>query len=89
MSGAQIDNATTGTVNIFALNGESMAIARAEVEAVSAEVEEASLQWVVTGTKEIRRIRGSASRARTGWSYQRTWPTFRREKGGKMSGEGR
>ncbi len=54
MSGAQIDIEDDGTVNIFALNGESMAIARAEVEAVSAEVEEGKIyNGVVTGTKEF------------------------------------
>jgi polyribonucleotide nucleotidyltransferase len=54
MSGAQIDIDDDGTVNIFALNGESMAIARAEVEAVCAEVEEGKIyNGVVTGTKEF------------------------------------
>ena len=54
MSGAQIDIDDDGTVNIFALNGESMAIARAEVEAICAEVEEGKIyNGVVTGTKEF------------------------------------
>jgi polyribonucleotide nucleotidyltransferase len=54
MSGAQIDIEDDGTVNIFAVNGESMAIALAEVEAISAEVEEGKIyNGVVTGTKEF------------------------------------
>jgi len=40
MSGAQIDIDEDGTVHIFATNGESMAIAQREVEAIAAEVEE-------------------------------------------------
>jgi polyribonucleotide nucleotidyltransferase len=54
MSGAQIDIEDDGTVNIFAVNGEAMAIALAEVEAISAEVEEGKIyNGVVTGTKEF------------------------------------
>jgi polyribonucleotide nucleotidyltransferase len=54
MSGAQIDIEEDGTVNIFAVNGDSMAMAVSEVEAVVAEVEiDKIYQGTVTGVKEF------------------------------------
>lgn len=53
-SGAQIDIEEDGTVNIFAVDGESLAIAVREVELVSAEVEEGKMyHGTVTGVKEF------------------------------------
>ncbi len=54
MSGAQIDIAEDGTVSVFAANGESMEIAKREVEMVTAEAEEGRLyEGTVTGIKEF------------------------------------
>lgn len=54
MSGAQIDIDDTGMVSIFAIDKESMDLARREVEAISAEVEEGQLyHGTVTGIKEF------------------------------------
>lgn len=54
MSGAQIDIAEDGTVSIFAVDRESMDLARREVELISAEIEEGHLyHGTVTGIKEF------------------------------------
>ena len=53
-TGAQIDIAEDGTVSIFATNAESMAAAKREVEAISAEAEEGKIyEGTVTGIKEF------------------------------------
>jgi polyribonucleotide nucleotidyltransferase len=54
ISGAQIDIADDGTVSIFASNGESMEIAKREVQLVVAEAVEGQLyEGTVTGIKEF------------------------------------
>ncbi|MBA4386336.1 MAG: polyribonucleotide nucleotidyltransferase [Verrucomicrobia bacterium] len=54
LSGAQIDIDDSGTVNIFATDGESMKIAVAEVNMITAEVEEGKIyEGTVTGIKEF------------------------------------
>ena len=54
LSGAQIDIEEDGTVSIFASNGEAMAMAVREVEAISMEPEEGRLyEGTVTGIKEF------------------------------------
>ena len=54
MSGAQVDIDDEGLVSLFAVDKESMDIARREVEAISAEVEEGHLyHGKVTGIKEF------------------------------------
>ena len=53
-SGAQIDIEEDGTVNIFATSGDSMAIAKREIEAITAEPEEGRLyEGTVTGIKDF------------------------------------
>ena len=54
ISGAQIDIADDGTVSIFATSGESMDVAKREVQMVVAEAEEGRLyEGTVTGIKEF------------------------------------
>ena len=54
LSGAQIDIEEDGTVSIFASNGEAMALAVREVEAISMEPEEGRIyEGTVTGIKEF------------------------------------
>jgi polyribonucleotide nucleotidyltransferase len=54
VSGAQIDIDDEGLVSIFAIDKESMDIARKEVELISAEIEEGHLyHGTVTGIKEF------------------------------------
>jgi polyribonucleotide nucleotidyltransferase len=54
LSGAQIDIEEDGTINIFAVNGESMAIAKREVDMITAEVEEGKIyDGTVSGVKEF------------------------------------
>ena len=54
LSGAQLDIEEDGTVNIFAINGEAMAIAKREVEMITAEVEEGKIyDGKVSGVKEF------------------------------------
>ena len=54
LSGAQIDIEEDGSINIFAVDSESMSVARREVEMVTAEVEEGKLyEGIVTGVKEF------------------------------------
>jgi polyribonucleotide nucleotidyltransferase len=54
LSGAQIDIADDGTVSIFATSGESMEIAKREVQMVVAEAEPGKLyEGTVTGIKEF------------------------------------
>ncbi len=54
ISGAQIDIADDGTISIFAANGESMEIAKREVQMVVAEAVEGQLyEGTVTGIKEF------------------------------------
>lgn len=54
LSGAQIDIEEDGTINIFAINGEAMAIAKREVEMITAEVEEGKIyDGTVSGVKEF------------------------------------
>jgi len=54
LSGAQIDIADDGTISIFATSGESMEVAKREVQMVVAEAEVGHLyEGVVTGIKEF------------------------------------
>jgi polyribonucleotide nucleotidyltransferase len=54
LSGAQIDIADDGTISIFATSGESMEVAKREVQMVVAEAEPGHLyEGVVTGIKEF------------------------------------
>ncbi len=54
LSGAQIDIEEDGTINIFAVNSESMNIAKREVEMITAEIEEGKIyDGTVTGVKEF------------------------------------
>ncbi len=54
LSGAQLDIEEDGTVNIFAVNGEAMAIAKREVGMITAEVEEGKIyDGKVSGVKEF------------------------------------
>ncbi len=54
LSGAQIDIEEDGTINIFAINGEAMSIAKREVEMITAEVEEGQIyDGKVSGVKEF------------------------------------
>ncbi len=53
-SGAQIDIQDDGTVSIFASNGDSLAMARREVEAITADPEEGMIyEGTVTGIKDF------------------------------------
>ena len=54
VSGAQIDIDDDGTVSIFANDGKSLAMAKLEVESISAEAEEGKLyEGTVTGIKDF------------------------------------
>lgn len=54
LSGAQIDIEDDGTVNIFAADGEAMKMAVAEVNLITAEIEEGkTYEGTVTGVKEF------------------------------------
>ena len=54
LSGAQIDIADDGTISIFATSGESMEVAKREVQMVVAEAEPGQLyEGTVTGIKEF------------------------------------
>ncbi len=54
VSGAQIDIEEDGTVNVFASNGDALAIAKREIEAITAEPEEGVIyEGTVTGIKEF------------------------------------
>ncbi len=53
-TGAQIDIQDDGTVSVFAANGEAMAAARLEIEAITAEAEEGKIyEGTVTGIKDF------------------------------------